>query len=80
MMSYHLVRERVWQFTQIQNSLTMDSNEDKLHLWLLKAKLNNAKEKSKMYQLQFAREKKEEKSSSGQSFSSASDTSEIDIC
>ena len=43
--------------TQVQNALEMESSEEKLHLMLMKAKLNEAKENVKKHQLELQKRK-----------------------
>jgi len=44
---------------QVQNSLTMDSSDEKLHLMLLKARMNEAKEAAKKAQLEMKKKSKD---------------------
>lgn len=44
---------------QVQNSLTMDSSDEKLHLMLLKARMNEAKEAAKKAQLEMKKKQKD---------------------
>jgi len=51
---------------QVQNSMTMDSSDEKLHLMLLKARMNEAKEAAKKAQLEMKKKQKDSSYKGGQ--------------